>query len=364
MSGIERVPLPPIPDGPITGAMLRDILSIMQRDMLRFADVRNATTDEGIVVSGGANGFAQLSYAAGVQDRAFQPRYQPPVATNPGGATTQVQFNDAGAFGGDAGLAFNKTTNVLQLGESGTAGKFEAPSLSGASGLALTVEAGDTSFSGGTGGALTLRAGTPTAGPGGLVLLEATAGVGSNRAGGGLTINGGAATGSANGGAVTITSGASPGGSAGTLFLIAGTSATGTSAGVVMNGGAGTDTASGGGFAAQAGDGGPNGGAGGLCSFVSGNAFGTGDNAGAITFTAGYSIDADGGSISFTTGDALVGQIGNINFTIANGSGGSGGTVGTLVFTGVPTTGSAGAIAGYLVVTIDGTSRKIPYYAT
>jgi hypothetical protein len=31
----------------------------------------------------------------------------------PGGSTTQVQFNDAGAFAGDADLTWNKTTNVL-----------------------------------------------------------------------------------------------------------------------------------------------------------------------------------------------------------------------------------------------------------
>jgi hypothetical protein len=31
----------------------------------------------------------------------------------PGGANTQVQFNDAGVFGGDAGFTYNKTTNVL-----------------------------------------------------------------------------------------------------------------------------------------------------------------------------------------------------------------------------------------------------------
>ena len=33
----------------------------------------------------------------------------------PGGSNTQVQFNDAGAFGGDAGMVFNKTTNVLTV---------------------------------------------------------------------------------------------------------------------------------------------------------------------------------------------------------------------------------------------------------
>ena len=36
-------------------------------------------------------------------------------STSPGGSTTQVQFNDAGAFGGDADLTWNKTTNVLGI---------------------------------------------------------------------------------------------------------------------------------------------------------------------------------------------------------------------------------------------------------
>ena len=34
---------------------------------------------------------------------------------NPGGANTQVQFNDAGNFGGDAGFIYNKTTNILSV---------------------------------------------------------------------------------------------------------------------------------------------------------------------------------------------------------------------------------------------------------
>jgi len=33
--------------------------------------------------------------------------------TTPGGSDTQVQFNDSGAFAGDSGLTFNKTTNTL-----------------------------------------------------------------------------------------------------------------------------------------------------------------------------------------------------------------------------------------------------------
>jgi len=33
----------------------------------------------------------------------------------PGGANTQVQFNDAGNFGGDAGFTYNSVTNVLSV---------------------------------------------------------------------------------------------------------------------------------------------------------------------------------------------------------------------------------------------------------
>lgn len=35
----------------------------------------------------------------------------------PGGSDTQVQFNDGGAFGGDAGLTYNKTTDKLSAGD-------------------------------------------------------------------------------------------------------------------------------------------------------------------------------------------------------------------------------------------------------
>jgi hypothetical protein len=34
---------------------------------------------------------------------------------SPGGANTQVQFNDAGSFGGDSGFTYNKNTNILSV---------------------------------------------------------------------------------------------------------------------------------------------------------------------------------------------------------------------------------------------------------
>lgn len=36
-------------------------------------------------------------------------------SSSPGGSDTQVQFNDSSAFGGDAGLTYNKTTDVLTI---------------------------------------------------------------------------------------------------------------------------------------------------------------------------------------------------------------------------------------------------------
>lgn len=48
---------------------------------------------------------------------------------SPGGSDTQVQFNDSSAFGGDAGLTYNKTTDALTAGSVVlTAGQAKFPS--------------------------------------------------------------------------------------------------------------------------------------------------------------------------------------------------------------------------------------------
>lgn len=50
--------------------------------------------------------------------------------TSPGGSNTQVQFNDSSAFGGDAGLTYNKTTDALSvLGNVGVKGASGADAL-------------------------------------------------------------------------------------------------------------------------------------------------------------------------------------------------------------------------------------------
>lgn len=81
----------------------------------------------------------------------------------PGGADPQVQFNDAGAFGGDAGLTYNKTTDKLMAGllavggttsaygglrSTGTAGRLQAINGDGTA-LASTFYSGGFGAGGG-----------------------------------------------------------------------------------------------------------------------------------------------------------------------------------------------------------------------
>jgi hypothetical protein len=58
---------------------------------------------------------------------------------SPGGSNTQVQFNDAGSFGGDSGLTYNKTTNNLT-----TNSLFNGFTSVAASGTLITLTAAST----------------------------------------------------------------------------------------------------------------------------------------------------------------------------------------------------------------------------
>ena len=67
-----------------------------------------------ISISGGINGYflqtdgaGNLTWAAGGNGGGGN--------GNPGGANTQVQFNDSGTFGGDAGFVYDKNTNILTV---------------------------------------------------------------------------------------------------------------------------------------------------------------------------------------------------------------------------------------------------------
>ena len=90
-------------------------------------------------------------WTAGTSAYAYQPFLGAGAGGSPGGSDTQVQYNDGGSFGGDAGLTFNETTNVLTA-TGGFSGPLPAPygpstgapSTSGT--LALWLAADDSSL--------------------------------------------------------------------------------------------------------------------------------------------------------------------------------------------------------------------------
>lgn len=59
-----------------------------------------------IHITGGTTGQAIITDGAG--NLSFTT-----ISSAPAGSNTQVQFNDAGTYGGDAGLTFDKTTTTL-----------------------------------------------------------------------------------------------------------------------------------------------------------------------------------------------------------------------------------------------------------
>lgn len=75
-----------------------------------------------VVILGGTNGYFLQTDGAG--NLTWAPASNGGNTGNgvPGGANTQVQFNDAGQFGGDAGFTYNKTSNTLSVTSNITAG--------------------------------------------------------------------------------------------------------------------------------------------------------------------------------------------------------------------------------------------------
>lgn len=86
----------------------------------------------------------------------------------PAGADTQVQFNDAGAFGADSTFTFNKTTDLLRVNN--LQSQASSPlSITGAPGGAshgqhVSVIGGSTTVAGATAGTVTVAGGTPLSG--------------------------------------------------------------------------------------------------------------------------------------------------------------------------------------------------------
>lgn len=160
----------------------------------------------------------------------------PASGGTPGGSTTQVQYNDAGAFGGDADFTFDSTNNILTLGTNATNGIIRP--LQGAAvsnGSNIFFRGGQGGATSGNGGSVTIQGGVPVDGNGGSIGVNANDGVGTNRNGGSSSVTAGASTGSGNAGNITITAGSAPGaGTGGNVTITTGTSASGTAGSIVL----------------------------------------------------------------------------------------------------------------------------------
>ncbi|TVL99580.1 MAG: hypothetical protein CV087_17635 [Candidatus Brocadia sp. WS118] len=230
---------------------------------------------------------------------------------SPGGADTQVQFNDGGSFGGDAGLTYNKTSNVLSVSTinsiSGEALAFASVGdnknitlTTPASGSA-TVKSGNISLTTGTGN---------TTGVGGGLSFTTGAG-GNNSRGGDISfITGSAGGGDNNSGDFTVSLGAGSGSESGGF--------------VDITAGIGGATGDGGYIQLLSGGGGATSGAGGLINIAAGSASGGGSEGGDITITSGNgATDGSGGDIVLTTGTGgVTAGGGELRINLGNSGGG------------------------------------------
>lgn len=287
----------------------------------------------------------------------------------PGGANTQVQFNDAGAFAGSTGLTFNKGSSILSLGGDfrlNGFGNYDNFTINPTDttvndfGADLTISAGIPTFNDNNlGGNLTLSGGNgmtggSTSSKGGTATLKGGNSFSGNSDGGNALVIGGTANGTGAGGLVEVRGGPPAGGVGGGVVLQAsgsvtdgfgsggvtisgGTSTTGNSSGgsLSLNGGGGRGNADGGGITILSGTGGDSGNGGSL-SFQSGNGGASGGFGGLIQFGAGDAAGGNnnGGDIFLYTGSKTgSGAEGRIKMQSSPSS-----TFGVLDFTNMATT--------------------------
>jgi len=250
----------------------------------------------------------------------------------PGGADTNVQFNNAGAFGGEADFLWDQTLNTLTVGSTVTPGLLlGAPaSTTTSAGAGLTVRGGAGGSVSGNGGNLTLTTGVPVDGAGGNMTVSGAAGVGTNRNGGNFTGQSGAGTGSAAGGSFTFSAGVG--------------GATGTAGTVTINGGAGGTTSGNGGNTTIRG-GLPVDGNGGSVAITARDGVGTNRTGGDVVITLGaLTGSGTAGSLQFVNGTATGAQTATFTATNKPGAG-----------TGAPTL--------WLRVVVTGTTYWVPLFA-
>jgi hypothetical protein len=174
----------------------------------------------------------------------------PDTITTPAGSTTEIQFNNAGAFGASSNFTYTSGTNTINVGPVSATSVIKATdtSVAATSGGQITLRSGDGLFLGTNGGTTIVRGGNGTT-------------VGGN--GGSLQLNGG--NGYINGG---------------NLELAAGFANSGTETGAIFTAYGGERNVSGG-----------------ILDFAAGS--GSVGSGGSVNFSPGASGSAAGGSINF-----------------------------------------------------------------
>ena len=101
-----------------------------------------------VTITGGTNGYVLQTDGAGELSWTAQSGGGGGGNGNPGGANTQVQFNNAGAFGGDAGFIYNNATDLLTVthigGEGGNVSNLTYANITGIGNIAVVDLTGAT----------------------------------------------------------------------------------------------------------------------------------------------------------------------------------------------------------------------------
>jgi hypothetical protein len=159
----------------------------------------------------------------------------------PAGANTQIQYNNANAFGASPNFTYDATNRILNVGPAGATTIIEtlAPTGSTVAGT-LTVRGKNASATNGNGGpinlttgngvgtgvggVLTLRTGTSSAGNGGQLAMRTGSGVGTGASGGDLDIQLGGGVGASGGygGSFFVNSGFASPDFGGTFYILGG----------------------------------------------------------------------------------------------------------------------------------------------
>jgi hypothetical protein len=337
----------------------------------------------------------------------------------PGGSTSQIQFNDAGAFAGSASLGWDKTNNILYVGPASGNAKIQgtAPTTTTSAGTSVTLQGGSGGSSSGVGGDITIKSGPAngTSAQGNVYILGNDAGPGGYK-GGAVTIKSGySGNWDGTGADILIQCGSSYYGNCGTITIgndtghgnvnvLGGSASSGSTGGAVkVQGGTGGGGASGGIVTAAGGDGINPGAAtfrggdgsvntsGGNVTLRGGNSNQTSYpdtmNPGTVTIKGGNAGGgnnlAAGGVVSITGGNGGAKDANGGNVIIAGGAGGGTGARGNVAFNdtgaalattatggftclptcaGTPTGTPANVPAGCVAAVIDTTNSKLCLY--